>query len=139
MDVKELLIKFQEYQLEFDVLNANFAHNSVANKFMERFEIINSPLLEVKWDTELGNIGIPSNMCFTFGSEFDDIVYRLQKTKEIRWCIFKVDSTYYVIEQELINRQWYATWTKQMNRDLIEAKEYLEKELIKYYSNKIEQ
>ena len=50
------------------------------------------------WDSELENIGLPSNMNFGFGSEFGDIIYRLQKTDDIfRWCVFKVDQTWYVI------------------------------------------
>jgi len=41
MKVKELLIKFQEYKLEYEVLNANCAHNAAANLFMERYGIKN--------------------------------------------------------------------------------------------------
>ena len=44
MTVKELLIKFQEYQLEFDVLNANCAHNTAALLFMDKYEISNITL-----------------------------------------------------------------------------------------------
>lgn len=35
MNIKELLIKFQEWQLEKKPLNANFAHNGVANLFLD--------------------------------------------------------------------------------------------------------
>ena len=41
MKVKELLIEFQEYQLEYEVLNANCSHNAAANLFMERYRIKN--------------------------------------------------------------------------------------------------
>lgn len=41
MNIKELLIKFQEYQLQYEVLNANCAHNAAANLFMERYGIKN--------------------------------------------------------------------------------------------------
>ncbi len=34
-EIKDLLIKFQEWQLYRKPLNANFAHNTVANKFIE--------------------------------------------------------------------------------------------------------
>lgn len=37
--VKNLLIKFQEYTLEKGILNANFAHNGVANNFMKHIGI----------------------------------------------------------------------------------------------------
>ena len=35
---KTLLIKFQEWQLNNNILNANFAHNGMANKFLEIHE-----------------------------------------------------------------------------------------------------
>lgn len=47
MTVKELLIKFQEYQLEFNVLNANCAHNAAANLFMERNAVENCTIHDV--------------------------------------------------------------------------------------------
>ncbi len=36
MTIKDLLIKFQEWQLENNVLNANFAHNTAAQKFIDK-------------------------------------------------------------------------------------------------------
>ncbi len=47
MTVKELLIKFQEYQLEDKVLNANYAHNTAANLFMERYGVNNCTIPDV--------------------------------------------------------------------------------------------
>jgi len=36
--LKNIIIKFQEWQLEHGILNANFAHNVVANKFLNLME-----------------------------------------------------------------------------------------------------
>lgn len=47
MTVRELLIKFQEYQLEYKVLNANCAHNAAANLFMERYGVKNCSIPDV--------------------------------------------------------------------------------------------
>lgn len=47
MTVRDFLIKFQEYQLEHEVLNANFAHNTVANKFMKRHAVKNCVMPDV--------------------------------------------------------------------------------------------
>jgi len=47
MTVKELLIKFQEYQLEYKVLNANCAHNAAANLFMKRYGVKNCSIPDV--------------------------------------------------------------------------------------------
>lgn len=52
MNVKELLIKFQEYQLEYEVLNANCAHNAAANLFMERYGIKNCFIPDVVGQSE---------------------------------------------------------------------------------------
>lgn len=52
MTVKELLIKFQEYQLEYKVLNANFAHNAAANLFMERYGVKNCSIPDVVGQSE---------------------------------------------------------------------------------------
>jgi hypothetical protein len=67
MTVKELLIKFQEYQLEYNVLNLNHSHNEAANLFMERSQIKNYTIhnvgsmldldkLQKKFDEILDNI-----------------------------------------------------------------------------------
>jgi len=67
MTVKELLIKFQEYQLEYNVLNLNCGHNAAANLFMERNQIKNCTIhnvgsmldldkLQKKFDEILDNI-----------------------------------------------------------------------------------
>jgi hypothetical protein len=93
-----------------------------------------SVMCSAEWDTDLENIGLPSNMNFSFGSEFGDIVYRLQKTKNVRWCVFSVDRNYYVIEQQSVNGEWVENWTKQMNKCKDEAKTYAEKELTKHYT-----
>lgn len=47
MTIKDILIKFQEYQLEFNVLNANCAHNATANMFMERYGVKNCSIADV--------------------------------------------------------------------------------------------
>lgn len=91
-------------------------------------------MCSAKWDTDIENIGLPSNMHFSFGSEFGDIVYRLQKTKNVRWCVFSVDRNYYVIEQQSVNGEWVENWTKQMNKSRDEAKAYAENELTKHYA-----
>ncbi len=36
--LKDILIKFQEWQLENGILNANFAHSGVAQKFIDKRE-----------------------------------------------------------------------------------------------------
>ena len=84
------------------------------------------------WDSELENIGLPSNMNFGFGSEFGDIIYRLQKTDDIfRWCVFKVDQTWYVIKQQNINNTWLEDWTIQMDSDCLKARQYAEEDALK--------
>jgi hypothetical protein len=86
------------------------------------------------WDSELQNVGLPSNMQFTYGSEFGDIIYRLQKPNDyVRWCIFTVDRNYYVIKQEFMKNQWCELWTKQMDKDLSEAKTYCENDAFNHY------
>jgi len=95
---------------------------------------IPSVMCSAEWDTDLENIGLPSNMYFSFGSEFGDIVYRLQKTKDVRWCVFSIDRNYYVIEQQSVNGKWVENWTKQMNKSMDEAKAYAENELTKHYT-----
>jgi len=42
LTAKTLLVKFQEYQLQYDVPNWNCAHNAAANSFLER--LINNNL-----------------------------------------------------------------------------------------------
>ena len=37
--IKDVLIKFQEWQLEKKPLNANFAHNGVANLFFKEMQV----------------------------------------------------------------------------------------------------
>ena len=88
----------------------------------------------VMWDSELENVGLPSNMFFSFGSEFGDTIHRLQKPNDnVRWCIFTVDRNYYIIKQQEVNNQWLELWTKQMNKDLSEAKKYCEDDAFQYY------
>ena len=86
------------------------------------------------WHTDLDNIGLPSNMMFGFGAEFGDTIHCLQKTDNIRWCIFTVDRHYYVIEQQSTNGEWIESWTKQMNKCKEEAKAYAESSFANYYS-----
>lgn len=94
------------------------------------------PLLGVVlWDSELENVGLPSNMLFSFGSEFGDIIYRLQKPNDdVRWCIFTIDRNYYIIKQQEVNNEWCEVWTKQMNKDLSEAKKYCEDDAFQHYA-----
>ena len=47
MTLKDILIKFQEWQLEKKPLNANFAHNGVANLFLEDMRIRNLTIPDV--------------------------------------------------------------------------------------------
>lgn len=89
----------------------------------------------VLWDSELENVGLPSNMLFSFGSEFGDIIYRLQKPNDgVRWCIFTIDRNYYIIKQQEVNNEWCEVWTKQMNKDLSEAKKYCEDDAFQHYA-----
>lgn len=90
---------------------------------------------EVLWDADLQNVGLPSNMQFTFGSEFGDIIYRLQKPDDkLRWCVFKVNNTYYVIKQKEVNNGWMEEWTKQMNENLLEARQYAEGDAMEHFA-----
>jgi len=77
MEVKELLIKFQEYQLNYNVLNANFTHNAVANKFMERYNIENVtiPIIESK--------------CSLYNQMTDCDIFRFRKYKPCVNCAHK--------------------------------------------------
>ncbi len=89
----------------------------------------------VLWDSELENVGLPSNMAFSFGSEFGDIIYRLQKPKDnVRWCVYSVDRNYYIIKQEKVSNEWVELWSKQMNKDLQEAKKYCEDDAFQHYA-----
>ena len=89
----------------------------------------------VVWDTYLESIGLPINMSFSFGSEFGDVIYRLQNPKDnVRWCVFSLDKTYYVIKQISPNNKWVELWTKQMNKDLDEAKKYCYDDALTHYS-----
>lgn len=89
----------------------------------------------VLWDSELENVGLPSNMLFSFGSDFGDIIYRLQKPNDdVRWCIFTIDRNYYIIKQQEVNNEWCELWTKQMNKDLSEAKKYCEDDAFQHYA-----
>lgn len=94
------------------------------------------PLLGVVlWDSDLENIGLPSNMHFGFGSEFGDIYYRLQKENDnIRWCVWSVDRYYYIIKQEKIENEWIEVWTKEMSQDFDEAKSYCEYDALEHYA-----
>jgi hypothetical protein len=86
------------------------------------------------WDSDLQNLGL-SNRAFGFGSEFGDTIYRLQKPGEkIRWCVFSVDRNYYISKEEINhNNEWCEVWTKQMDKDLEEAKKYCEDDAFKIF------
>ena len=89
----------------------------------------------VLWDSELQTVGLPSNMLFSFGSEFGDIIYRLQKPNDdVRWCVFTIDRNYYIIKQQEVNNEWCELWTKQMNKNLSEAKKYCEDDAFQHYA-----
>jgi len=90
----------------------------------------------VPWDVDITDFNIPSNMVFSFGSEFDNTsieVFR-KDNDNIRWVIFRVDSTWYIMEQQKAEIQWIENWTKQMNYDVKEAKKYAELEALKHYT-----
>lgn len=95
----------------------------------------NTLLGVVLWDSDLENIGLPSNIYFGFGSEFGDIFYKLQKPNDtIRWCVYSVDRNYYIIKQEKKDNEWLEVWSKQMNYDLTEAKRYCEHDALLHYA-----
>lgn len=95
----------------------------------------NTLLGVVLWDSGLENIGLPSNLYFSFGSEFGDIFYRLQKPNDtIRWCVYSVDRNYYIIKQEKVDNEWLELWSKQMNKELAEAKKYCEDDALLHYA-----
>lgn len=78
-------------------------------------------------DLNTENIGLPSNMFFSFGTEINDMFYRMQYGKMYRWSIFKVCTTHYLIKQKKkwgSDNEWLEEWTKQMSSDLEEAKQY---------------
>jgi hypothetical protein len=82
------------------------------------------------WEWAYESIGLPSNMYFGKGSEPDEGEYILQFAN-VRWCIFKVNLTYYVIKQELDQKNgWLEVWTKQLNQDLHEAFKYAEADVV---------
>jgi hypothetical protein len=86
------------------------------------------------WDLDLQRLGLSSRQ-FTNGSEFGDIIYRLQKPGEnIRWCVFSVDRNYYISkEKNDRNNGWCEVWTKQMDKDLEVAKKYCEDDAFKIF------
>lgn len=89
----------------------------------------------VVWDSDIDSIGLPWYVFFSFGSEFGDIIYRLQKPKDnIRWCVYSVDRNYYIIKQERIDKEWVEVWSKQMDKDLDEAKLYCEEDALEHYA-----
>lgn len=90
----------------------------------------------VPWDVDITDFNTPSNMVFSFGSEFDDTsIEAFRKDKDsVRWVIFRVDRTWYVMEQEKAEIHWIENWTKQMNSDVKEAKKYAELEAVKHYT-----
>ncbi len=47
MKVKELIILFQEWQLENNVANYNFMHNGIANIFMEKYDLEDLDIPEI--------------------------------------------------------------------------------------------
>jgi hypothetical protein len=90
----------------------------------------------VHWDVDTEDFQLPSNMILSFGSEFDDtsIEALLKDDDGIRWLIFRVDRTWYVMEQYKAEYRWVESWTKQMNIDVKEAKNYAEQEALKHYA-----
>ncbi len=80
------------------------------NETPENKEAINyKPLLcGVCWDVDVIDFNLPSNMNFSFGSEFDDTsteAFR-KNNDDIRWVIFRVNYTWYVMEQQKSGKQW---------------------------------
>ena len=100
---------------------------------MERINLINKYMY---WDVDVTDFRTPSNMYFGFGSEFNDTsIEVLRKDNDsIRWVIFQVDRSWYVMEQQKTKAQWIENWTKKMNNDKKEAKNYAELESIIYYN-----
>jgi hypothetical protein len=86
------------------------------------------------WDLDLQRLGLSSRQ-FTNGSDFGDTIHRLQKAGEnIRWCVFSVDRNYYISKEENEhNNGWCEVWTKQMDKDLEEAKKYCEDDAFKVF------
>lgn len=90
----------------------------------------------VHWDIDTDDFKLPSNMIFSFGSEFDDtsIEALLKDNDDIRWVIFRVDNTWYVMEQYKAECRWVESWTKQMSSNIKEAKNYAEQEAMEHYA-----
>lgn len=87
---------------------------------------------QLNWDSKLQNTGI-NNRQWSFGSEFGDIIYRLQERgSEVRWLVFSVDRNYYVCQEIKTLQGWAEEWTKQMDKSLSEAKAYAETEALNH-------
>jgi hypothetical protein len=85
------------------------------------------------WDIDIDDFKLPSNMLFGYGSEFDDTSIEallLEEDSSIRWVIFRVISTWYVMEQSKLGDFWIENWTIQMNSDIEEVKIYALKEAL---------
>ena len=77
-----------------------------AKEALEEFKAIKEALKQIAydalhWDVDTDDFSIPSNMFFSFGAELDDTsIESLSKNDDgIRWVIFRVESTWYVMEQ----------------------------------------
>lgn len=90
----------------------------------------------VHWDVDITDFKLPSNMQFTTGSEFDDtsIEAFMKENAKVRWVIFRVDYTWYVMEQSKAESGWIENWTKQLNDSLQDAKIYAEQEAWAHYA-----
>jgi len=90
----------------------------------------------VHWDVDIIDFELPSNMVFTTGSEFDDTsIEAFRKEQDgIRWVIFRVDSTWYVMEQYEAETRWVESWTKQLNKHIADAKIYAEQQAWAHYA-----
>ena len=77
--IKGILIKFQEYQLENNILNANFAHNAIANNFLKKYpEILNIT------EEQIGDEAIKYSSCLDFTN--DKMLNEMGREKIVQWC-----------------------------------------------------
>lgn len=82
--------------------------------------------IKTEWNVDFIDFQVPSNMYFSFGAIFCSEMEALYMPSGRERCVvFKVNSTYFVTKQTLIeNNIWCEDWTKQMNSSLLEAKGY---------------
>ncbi len=80
--IKDILIKFQEYQREFKPMNANFADNGVAIKFLEKYNIDNNEIFPVKY--EVGQEVYILNAKSVYKTKIDKIKITRRYPTEIR-------------------------------------------------------